>query len=102
MPSVPVTSLRVPCIEGLVIVMVTPGITAPLASVILPLMAPVVVLTVWPDAATADASASTTTRTGIWQCSRLMRLLRVPRERATETTNVYPPTGGRFVNGHYT
>src|SRR4029077_10928000 len=76
MPSAPVVSVRVPCIDGLVIVTVTPGITAPLLSVILPLMAPVVVLTVWPSAAAADPMTRTRTNTGTGQCSRLMRLLR--------------------------
>src|SRR5262245_27069317 len=56
--------------------------TALLVSVILPLMAPVVVLTVWPDAATA-ANRKTKTNTETWLCSRLMRLLRIetPTER---------------------
>src|SRR5689334_22585909 len=76
MPSAPVVSVRVPCIDGLLIVTVTPGMIAPLASVILPLMAPVVVLTVWPSAAATDPKTRTRTNTGTWQCSRLMRLLR--------------------------
>ena len=46
MPSGPVVSVRVPCIDGLVIDTDTPGKTAPLLSVIFPLIAPVVVLTV--------------------------------------------------------
>ena len=37
--------MRVPCIDGLAMVTVTPGITPPVASVTLPLIAPVVVLT---------------------------------------------------------
>src|SRR3954466_2725524 len=82
MPSAPVVSVRTPCIDGLVIVMVTPGITAPLLSVIFPLMAPVVVLTVWPSAAATDPRTRTRTNTGTWQCSRLMRLL---RDRNTQT-----------------
>src|SRR5438067_13415418 len=73
MPSAPVTSVRVPCIDGLVIEIVTPGITAPLASVILPLMAPVVVLTVCPKPAATDPSTRARTRRGTPQCSRLMR-----------------------------
>ena len=57
MPSSPVTSVRVPCIDGLVIDTVTPGMTAPLVSVILPLIAPVVVLTVWPIAPAATPNS---------------------------------------------
>src|SRR5919197_3224619 len=51
--------------------------TAPLVSVILPLMAPVVVLTVWPNAPAVDPRARTRSNTGISQCLRLMRLLRI-------------------------
>ena len=40
------TSVRVPCMDGLVMETVTPGSTAPVVSVTFPLMAPVVVLTV--------------------------------------------------------
>src|SRR3954453_15325206 len=102
MPSAPVVSVRTPCIDGLVIVMVTPGITAPLLSVIFPLMAPVVVLTVWPSAAATDPKTSTRTNTGTWQCSRLMRLL---RDRNTQRPRDRTPSGERnyaISNGHYT
>src|SRR3982751_6969465 len=84
MPSAAVGWVRVPFIDGLVMVTVTPGITAPLASVILPLIAPVVVLTVWPNAPATDPKARTRTRIGMWQCSRLMRLLRYTRQRENE------------------
>src|SRR5580765_4264653 len=98
-PSAPVTSVRVPCIEGLVIDTVTPGMTALLVSVILPLMAPVVVLTVWPIAPAATPNSSATTRTGIRHCSRLMGLLRDSRE--TRDLNA---AGKGIVTptGHYT
>src|ERR1043165_5072041 len=93
MPSVPVTSVRVPCIDGLVMDTVTPGMTAPLASVILPLIAPVVVLTVWLNAAIDEPSVSRRTRTGTWQCSRLMRLLMTERTRDQKPGNLPPATG---------
>src|SRR5580765_6887008 len=108
-PSAPVTSVRVPCIEGLVIDTVTPGMTALLVSVILPLMAPVVVLTVWPIAPAATPNSSATMRTGIRHCSRLMGLLRDPRE--TRDLNaagkgIVTPTGHDTEivtpTGHYT
>src|SRR5215831_5367628 len=98
MPSVPVVSVRVPCIDGLEIVTVTPGMTAPLASVIFPLIAPVVVLTVWPDAPATHPSASMRIKNGIWQCSRLMRVLRVSRKRGTWC----PPCVCVCRGGHYT
>ena len=41
-PSSSVTAVRTPCIDGLAIVTVTPGITPPLVSDTLPLIAPVV------------------------------------------------------------
>jgi hypothetical protein len=69
--------------DGLVMETVTPGMTPPLVSVILPLIAPVVVLTVWPIAPAATPNASTKTRTGIRHCSRLMGLLRDPKKRGT-------------------
>ena len=47
MPSASVTAVRVPICCGLVIVTVTPGITASDASVTLPLMAPVPEVTAW-------------------------------------------------------
>src|SRR4029079_17568418 len=100
--SAPVVSVRVPCIDGLVIVTVTPGMTAPLASVILPLIAPVVVLTVWPSAAATDPKTRIRTNTGTWQCSRLMRLL---RDRNTQRPRDLTPSveHTRSVsNGHYT
>src|SRR6478735_8795108 len=102
MPSAPVVSVRVPCIDGLVIVTETPGMTAPLASVILPLMAPVVVLTVWPSAAATDPKTRTRTNTGTWQCSRLMRLL---RDRNTQRPRDLTPSVARptvISDGHYT
>src|SRR4249919_3626516 len=108
-PSAPVTSVRVPCIEGLVIDTVTPGMTAPLVSVILPLIAPVVVLTVWPIAPAATPNSSATTRTGIRHCSRLMGLLRDPREtrdlNAAGKGNVTPTGHDTEIvtpTGHYT
>src|ERR1700694_351795 len=63
--------------DGLVMETVTPGRIPPVASVILPLMAPVVALTVWPNVAATEPNASTRTKTGIRQCSSLM-LLPVP------------------------
>ena len=77
MPSSLVTSERVPCIDGLEIVTVTPGRIAPDESVTLPLMAPVVALTVWPIAAAAGMTVNARTKRGIGTCSRLMSLLRV-------------------------
>ena len=50
MPSSPVTVVRVPCIDWLTAVTVTPGSAAPVSSVTLPLIAPVVELTVWAQA----------------------------------------------------
>jgi hypothetical protein len=46
-PSTSVTAVRVPICCGLVIVTVTPGITASDASVTLPLIAPVPEVTAW-------------------------------------------------------
>src|SRR4051812_5579819 len=66
--------------DGLLMDTVTPGMMAPLASVTLPLMAPVVVLTVWPNVSTTEPNASMRTRGVIRQCSRLMGLLRKPRK----------------------
>ena len=44
-PEASLTSERVPCIEGLLTVTVTPGSTPPVASDTLPLIDPVVALT---------------------------------------------------------
>jgi hypothetical protein len=44
-PSSPVVAVRTPCIEGLDTVIVTPGRTAPVPSLILPLIEPVVAVT---------------------------------------------------------
>src|SRR4051794_34941963 len=73
--------------DGLVMDTVTPGMTAPLVSVTLPLMAPVVVLTVWPNVAPTEPNASTRTRGVIRQRSRLMGLLRKSRG----TRDLTPP-----------
>src|SRR5687767_11828397 len=56
-PSASVIAVRTPCIDGLEIVTVTPGITPPVASDTLPLIAPVVAPT---DCANAGTPASTT------------------------------------------
>src|SRR5690348_16397632 len=99
MPSEPVTSVRVPCIDGLVIVTVTPGITAPLASVILPLIAPVVVLTVCPKPTVTDPRVTARTKRSISQCSRLMRLL---PDRTEEKRGLTGATNTVESQGHYT
>src|SRR3954471_5293817 len=83
--------------EGLVMDTVTPGMTAPLVSVTLPLMAPVVVLTVWPNVSATEPNASTRTRGVIRQRSRLMGLLRRSRTR-----DLTPPGRLSTVSGHYT
>src|SRR5215510_7620865 len=101
MPSAPVTSVRVPCIDGLVIETVTPGITAPLASVILPLMAPVVVLTVCPKPAGTDPSTRASTKRGTSQCSRLMRLLPDRDRRETRGPSADCKNAVE-LHGHYT
>ena len=44
------TVVRLPCIDSLTAVTDTPGIPAPVSSVALPLIAPVVELTVWAHA----------------------------------------------------
>ena len=60
LPSSPVTVVRLPCIDSLTAVTETPGIAAPLSSLALPLMAPVVELTVWAHAPVTLTSASST------------------------------------------
>ena len=55
-PSASVTAVRVPISDGLVTVIVTPGMTACELSVTRPLMAPVPDVTAWPNDDDANAT----------------------------------------------
>ena len=52
--------MRLPCIDSLTAVTVTPGTAAPLSSLVFPLIAPVVELTVWAHALVMLTSATNT------------------------------------------
>src|SRR5438094_6285245 len=69
-------STRVPCIDGLDIVTLTPGKIAPVVSVIWPLIAPVVALTICADAVDAKTTRSgARTKPGMHRRSDPIRLL---------------------------
>jgi hypothetical protein len=67
-PSASVTEVRSPIIDGLVMVMVTPGITAPVPSVTRPLIAPVPDVVACAMAVDADTSTKNTETTHPTTC----------------------------------
>jgi hypothetical protein len=83
--------------DGPEMVIVTPGSRAPVVSVIFPFIAPVVALTVCPDAAHTEPNISPTTSAEIRRCTRLIRLLRPCETEGRDAVIVSRPTIGQIL-----